>query len=365
MQNNSTADLLALVVWRQNAYSITVPIFVALCAVVMVANLLVLITLRWLKTRLTPTLRLTVSLAVSDVWTSTVVAFSMVYNSYLAVVHDVPVSACVALTFEGIRTGGLLTGCLHLLALSANHYLLIVKPFLYSKILSTGHTIAVVALLWLVPPCALLTFFASLEGQGYRSVDGSCLNVAFFHKLQFRLVIFLLICLLLVAMSVLYLMMLLTLNRMEKRFNSVRKSGPCSQLQQLTKKRKVLITSLLIWGTFFLGWIPSSVIFVLTCATCPFPYSESSTLAIVFATSVLANFCILIKSLINPVIYAVRIPEIRGVLLHMFGRQRTDSKVDEQIKRQNNGEERRSLLDMEMRSSWIRPSRPSLKPTTE
>ncbi|CDW56183.1 G-protein coupled octopamine receptor [Trichuris trichiura] len=365
MQNNSTTDLMALELWRQNAYSITVPVFVALCTVVMVANLLVLITLRWLKTKLTPTLRLTVSLAVSDVWTSTVVAFSMVYNSYLAVVYDVPVSACVALTFEGIRTGGLLTGCLHLLALSANHYLLIVKPFLYSKILTTGHTIVVIVLLWLVPPCALLAFFASLEGEGYRSMDGSCLNVAFFHKLQFRLVIFLLICLLLVVMSVLYLLMLITLNQMEKRFNSVRKSGPCSQLQQLTKKRKVLITSLLIWGTFILGWIPSSVIFVLTCATCPFPYSESSTLAIVFATSVLANFCILVKSLINPVIYAVRIPEIRGVLLHIFGRQRSDSKTDEQIKRQqNNGEERYSLLDMEMRSSRNRP-RPSLRPSEE
>ncbi|OUC48314.1 putative 7 transmembrane receptor [Trichinella nativa] len=346
-QSNITEELEVLK-WRQQAYSVAVPVFVAICILVMVANLCVLVTLRWLHTKLTPTLRLTVSLAISDVWTSTVVAVSMVFNSYLVVVMHVPVSTCVALTFEGIRMGGLLTGCFHLLALSVNHYLLIVKPFLYPKLLSSRRTIVVIVLLWLVPPTVMLTFFASLEGQGYRSEEGYCLNVAFFHRLEFRLVIFLLICLLLVIMSVLYLLIFCMLNRLEKRFSKTRRSDPCSQQQQLSKKRKVLTTSLIIWGTFLLGWVPSSVIFVLTCATCPYPYSKSSAISVVFATSVLANFCILIKSLINPVIYAVRIPEIRGVLLNWVHRGTgSDSKapvVGEDARRITDRGDQRSLF---------------------
>ncbi|VDP43019.1 unnamed protein product [Soboliphyme baturini] len=309
--------------WRQNAYAVAVPIFISICVLVMVSNLLVLVTLRWVKTKPTSTLRFTVSLAISDVWTSTIVAVSLVYNSYITVVYRLSISACVALTFEGIHTGGLLTGTLHLLALSVNHYIVVSQPFLHHKILSTRNTLTVIVLLWVIPPVALLLCFASIENQGFRSPDGKCTDVDFFHKLEFRLTISIIILLFIVMMSLLYIAVLVFLNKEAKKFLI---KQHCSNSQRIRRMRNTLVTTLIIWGTFVVGWIPTSLIFVLTCSTCLFPYSQTSAYNVVFFISILANLCILLKSLVNPIVYAIRIPEIRTVMTRLLQRWGSGSK---------------------------------------
>ncbi|VDP22089.1 unnamed protein product [Soboliphyme baturini] len=315
---NVTVD--ELMEWRKSAYAITVPVFITICLMVMVSNLFVLLPLMWVRYSPTATIRLTVSLAISDVWTSSVVAFSLVYNSYLYAVYEFPVSACVALSLEAVRTGGLLTGCLHLLALAVNHYLLIAYPFLYGRILNRRNTIAVIVLLWILPPLAFFVYFSSINDQGYRSPSGDCDQVLFYHQLEFRLAISLLILLFIVIMSVFYVAVVVILAKSERRFAHSRAHA---DEKQLRRNRRTLVTTLIIVGTFLVGWMPVSMIFVLTCETCALPYSATSAHSLVFFTSVLANLCILLKSLVNPIVYAVRIPEIQNALRKFLRRNGT------------------------------------------
>ncbi|VDP40943.1 unnamed protein product [Soboliphyme baturini] len=312
---NSSHNYSDVQLWRMQAYSVAVPVFIGICFLVMISNMAVLLALRFIKIRMTSTLRLTISLVISDVWTSVVVAFSMVYNSYLTVVCHLPVSPCVALTFEAIRTGGLLTGCLHLLAIAANHHIVIVCPLVHHKIFSPCKTVAVIVLLWVVPPLALLTYFASVKNQGYQSPDGKCFKVAFFHQLKFRLAMFVVIFSFMLIMSGLYASVLYIQKKRYRRLSTDLLN------QQIYRKRKTLFTTIIICGTFIVGWMPTSLIFLLTCATCPMAYYQMSAYTDVFALSVFANLCILSKSLINPIVYVVRIPEIKNAIFQKSDRR--------------------------------------------
>lgn len=316
ISNNSSTTSSGPPPWLVQFYVIFVPIFVAFCLFCMMANACVLLTVHWIKGGVSATLRLTVSLAVSDVYTSALLAFSFIHNSYLFIVHNIRTNACVALTFEALRTGGLLTGTFHCFALAVNHYLSTAHPFAYRKVLTPFTTNTVIFLTWIVPPIALLICYGTIPDQGYQSPNGTCMVLDFFNTLEFRLAIFGLIFTLLIAMIILYVAVLIILHRMKRKF--AQKSANQSQNQarqlQLKRKRNTFVTTFLISFTFFVGWFPSSLIFVLTCNSCPYSVKNRFSDQTVFIVSMIAQSVILTKTLINPIIYAVRIPEISQVI---------------------------------------------------
>ncbi|TMS35264.1 hypothetical protein L596_002703 [Steinernema carpocapsae] len=114
--------------YRAKMYEIVIPIFLVLSCFAIMANVLVIIALRGTKV-ISPTVILIASLTVSDIWTSAIVAVSLLYNSYLPAVKDTEVNPCVSLTLEMLRTGGLITGALHLLLISIHHYIGIISPW--------------------------------------------------------------------------------------------------------------------------------------------------------------------------------------------------------------------------------------------
>ncbi|VDM78875.1 unnamed protein product [Strongylus vulgaris] len=77
--------------------------------------------------------------------------------------------------------------------------------------------------------------------------------------------------------------------------------------------RRTIVTAALIFGTFLVGWMPASILFLMTADGMPL-FRKSSVLVNVLSIVVLIN--IMIKSLTNPIIYATRIPEIRHFVLH-------------------------------------------------
>lgn len=86
-------------------YSLTIPVILSLCLLAIIANAVVLLSMRSIRSvNFTPTLKLTFSLAASDIWTSVVVAVSLFYNSYLPTVYDRnATSACFPLALEASR----------------------------------------------------------------------------------------------------------------------------------------------------------------------------------------------------------------------------------------------------------------------
>uniref|UniRef100_A0A1I7ZQW0 G_PROTEIN_RECEP_F1_2 domain-containing protein n=1 Tax=Steinernema glaseri TaxID=37863 RepID=A0A1I7ZQW0_9BILA len=114
--------------YRAKMYEIVIPIFLFLSCFAIFANVIVILALRGTKV-ISPTVILIASLTVSDIWTSAIVAVSLLYNSYLPTVKDTEVNPCVSLTLEMLRTGGLITGALHLLLISIHHYIGILSPW--------------------------------------------------------------------------------------------------------------------------------------------------------------------------------------------------------------------------------------------
>uniref|UniRef100_A0A0M3HGY0 G_PROTEIN_RECEP_F1_2 domain-containing protein n=1 Tax=Ascaris lumbricoides TaxID=6252 RepID=A0A0M3HGY0_ASCLU len=196
----------------------------------------------------------------------------------------------VNLTSEtAFRSGGLLTGTLHLLALAICHFLTTTKPFNHEKILSRQKTYVVVVLIWIVPPLAFVAYFSAWPNQGYRIEN--CAVVSFYDNLYFRLVVSCFIISLMLATGLLYWKLL-------KKLNEVRTKA---QSSSNAWKRRTVATSGLIFGTFLIGWLPASVLYVLTAVGMPLHNVQSIWLNIVALTSLVL---IMVKTLTNPVIYA-------------------------------------------------------------
>lgn len=113
-------------------YRIVIPCFVVICFIAIILNFCMILALRRTKIR-NAVVTLILSLTVSDISTSSIVALSLLYNSYLPNVQNTSVNPCISLTLENLRSAGLLTGAFHLLLIALNHYTSIVKPHLSKK----------------------------------------------------------------------------------------------------------------------------------------------------------------------------------------------------------------------------------------
>ncbi|KAL3993927.1 7 transmembrane receptor (rhodopsin family) protein [Acanthocheilonema viteae] len=284
---------MSLTVQQIALYTVCIPVIFALCILAAFCNILVLLTRIKIKNR-SGALELTFSLAVSDIWTSIVVVASLFLNSYMPVVLGINYSSvCFSLTLEAFRTGGLLTGLLHLATLAVYHLLSITHPFDHAKLLNKHKTRLIVILIWFLPPSILLMYFSAWPNQGYRIKD--CSVVEFYDMLYFRMIISILIVALMLCTGLMYWMLLEKLNE------SFAKSTTT------IRKRRIVTASGLIFGTFVIGWLPASLLYILTARGMPLHHVKSIWLNIFALTTLIL---IMIKSITNPIIYATRIPEI-------------------------------------------------------
>uniref|UniRef100_A0A915EQ32 G-protein coupled receptors family 1 profile domain-containing protein n=1 Tax=Ditylenchus dipsaci TaxID=166011 RepID=A0A915EQ32_9BILA len=274
--------------------------------------MVVILALRATKVR-NATVTLILSLTISDIWTSCIVAFSLLYNSYLPTVKGTDVNPCFSLTLEMCRTGGLITGTLHLLLISIHHYIGIVRPY------SDKNQLRIIAkylctLAWITPLLVLLILASSFPSQGY----WNCTNVKFYHSRVFRLSVSCLLITIFLLITTCYIRLLWILRQQpslddqqqQKPKASSGTSNSRAKLQhQLTNKEKgesserrvarenkTVWTTILICSSFFLGWAPATIHFTITCDTC----------------DLLKDLCFILgKSIVNPLIYSIRIPEVK------------------------------------------------------
>jgi hypothetical protein len=63
-------------------------------------------------------------------------------------------------------------------------------------------------------------------------------------------------------------------------------------------------------GSFVIGWMPGVMIYVLVCDDCVFQFNWVSPRAMFFIYTMI-NGLIILKTLVNPIIYAARMHEIK------------------------------------------------------
>ncbi|CAI2336175.1 unnamed protein product [Caenorhabditis sp. 36 PRJEB53466] len=280
-------------------YEICIPTIMVMCIFAALLNIMVFSSRFHVKSR-TSSLELTYSLALSDTWTSFVIALSLFWNSYKPVVLQWPHNTyCFPLTLEAFRTGGLLTGIFHLVALAFTHYMTIKRPFDHHKVLPLRTIHIVIFFMWATPPLALMIYFASWQEQGYR--NEKCMGISFYENFFFRAIISLIIVILIITTTIFYI-------RMLQKISEVRNKTVGAAPGASARGRRTVVTAVLIFGTFLFGWMPASILYILTAEDMPL-YKKQSVFITVLSIVVLVN--IMAKTITNPIIYATRIPEIR------------------------------------------------------
>jgi len=84
----------------------------------------------------------------------------------------------------------------------------------------------------------------------------------------------------------------------------------CSKYSFIMNNSNVIIIICDSQGSFVIGWMPGVMIYVLVCDDCVFQFNWVSPRATFFIYTVI-NGLIILKTLVNPIIYAARMHEIK------------------------------------------------------
>ncbi|GBM70006.1 hypothetical protein AVEN_155711-1 [Araneus ventricosus] len=288
-------------------YQTVVPVMLTACFLSMMFNLVIVFSVRWVR-RLSPTLYLSLSLAVADAYASLVIGIGLIINSLLPKVFGTNLglfSDCYILVLEAFRLGGVVIIVLHLLALAVNHYIGILRPLHYAATVTRRAAISAIVGMWVMPVVFFLSYFSLVPNDGFQSQY--CSRVDFLLHIPFRVTTSVLFFVPLVLMCGMYTHMFILVRKHQRGLLQ----SPSSR--QLHKNVKATITTLLILGTYILGWMPAVLYFVLTCLDCPMPFPEIP-LWIRIPTGIFINSMIVVKSFVDPIIYVVRMPEIKNAM---------------------------------------------------
>lgn len=298
-------------------YRIIIPVLLSTCLLSFFANLLIVLSARWIRRRrLSPNLLLSLSLAGADAFASLIVGLGLVINSLLPVALGIqldPSSYCLVLALEALRLGSLVSTALHLLALAANHHVGIAKPLHYARIVTRRAILLCATAIWVCPIAFFFIYFSAVPNDGFQS--HGCFHHEFLLYSPFRITISVLFFLPLIAMTVIYAHIFAIVRRHQPQNNS-------SSIRRLQRNVKAAVTTLLILGAYVLGWMPAVIVFALTCLDCVAPF-PSIPLQVRVPVGVFVNAMIAARCLADPVLYLVRMPEVRDALRAMFGVQTT------------------------------------------
>jgi hypothetical protein len=80
--------------------------------------------------------------------------------------------------------------------------------------------------------------------------------------------------------------------------------------QQMTRSVKAIHTTLFILGSYIVGWMPAVLSYLLFCEDCLFRFNTFNKF-IMFFIYTIVNLLVIFKTLLNPIIYAARMHEIK------------------------------------------------------
>ncbi|XP_054710938.1 adrenocorticotropic hormone receptor-like [Uloborus diversus] len=298
--------------YLKDLYRVVVPVMLTACVITLVFNLMIVFSVRWVRKTLSPTLYLSLSLAVADAYASLVLGIGLVVNSLLPIVYGVdlgPFNACYLLVLEAFRLGGVVVAVLHLLALAINHYVGILRPLHYAATVTRRTVMWAIGGMWLLPVVFFMAYFSLVPDDGFQS--SHCSSYDFLLRIPFRATFSVLFFVPLFLMSAMYVHMFVVVKKHQRGVLQLH-SG-----RQLHKSVKAIITTLLILGTYTLGWMPAVLYFVLTCLDCPVPFTQIH-LWVRIPVGIITNSMIVIKSFLDPIIYVVRMPEIKGAMRTIY-----------------------------------------------
>ncbi|XP_069189283.1 melanocortin receptor 4-like [Procambarus clarkii] len=299
---------------RQQVYAIMIPLIIAFCVLSGLVSIAVVCATPWVKRPMSPTVRLSISLAAANTVFSFSLAVAVIVNSYLPTVHNIRLGNCVMLSIEAVRMGSILVQILHLLVVALNHYIGTLRPLHYAATMTPFMLKIILIGLWVIPMVGMFVAFCSIPGQGFKSE--ACNNNYFYiNGITFRIVWSALF----FGPTVLIIMVYCHIFHLLKHRGLYLVSA--EQRNQLRRNIKTVRTTALIVGTFVVGWGPAVIKFLLVCDECVVsPTSVTVTMSLVIGASVNIIYCL--KVFTDTFIYAVQLRDVRKALQTMWGQLR-------------------------------------------
>lgn len=296
------------------------PALILFCIISIIVNIRVLLCVFWIRRPLSPTLYISLSLAGADAFTSSILGIGLVLNSFIPIGLGINLQGidCFLLALEAVRVGGVIITVFHLMALAVNHYLGILKPLHYLSILTYRNTTILLVLLWVLPISFFALYFNLIENDGFQS-EG-CKNYEFLLHKQFRMLFSSLFFGPFAAMICIYVHIFCIVKRHQATRLRFRRAGSSvrarasealrSNSRQMARNVKAIHTTLYILGSFVIGWMPAVMMFILVCNDCVLQLNGVSD-SVKFFYYCIINCLIILKTLVNPIIYAARMHEIK------------------------------------------------------
>ncbi|XP_015517077.1 lysophosphatidic acid receptor 1-like [Neodiprion lecontei] len=295
------------------------PPLILFCIISIAINVKILVSVYWIRRPLSPTLHISLSLAGADAFSSIALGVGLVMNSFVPIGLGYELSGvdCFKLGLEAVRLGAIIITVAHLMALAANHYLGILRPLHYLSIMTHRNTTLLVVLLWVLPLSFFLSYFGLIEDQGFQS-ENCEINTFLYYK-KFRLMFSSLFFGPFLLMVCIYTHIFCIVKRHQasrlkfSRAGSVHR-GPNSlrqnSSQQMARNVKAIHTTLYILGSYVVGWMPGTILYILACDDCLLNLDWVTGRA-KFLVYNAVNCLIILKTLVNPIIYAARMHEIK------------------------------------------------------
>lgn len=146
------------------------PVLILLCVCSIIFNVILLLSVVWIRRPLSPTLYISLSLAGTDLYTSFLLGLSFTLNSLLPEGFQVHLmNTCMTLGLEALRLGAIVTTAGHLIVLAFNHYIGILRPLHYPATVTHSTVTVLMFFIWILPPSFLFGYFNMIPCQAFRS----------------------------------------------------------------------------------------------------------------------------------------------------------------------------------------------------
>ncbi|XP_067667625.1 adenosine receptor A2b-like [Haliotis asinina] len=308
MANNSVAGSSLVLFTSLNGYEVTAPLL-AINGVILLIGILTLISNAFVldtlvrRTRLEATDLVMCHLAVTDMLTGVLVIHTVGYN----LINFQNFTECL------VRLGSVLAfvfcSIYHLTLLTADRFVKIVFPYRYQDVISRKSVSIMSAVIWF-----LAVNFGLLPSYGWRGTPRSSESPCVFLRVliagYLQLGLFL-IFLPLVVICILYMKIFLVARRHSRAIAATDVSGnSTSGSMKFTKTVVILI------GAYIISFSPLGGIILVYMAGGFYDVSAEAVGIYIVYASVLT----FANSLVNPIIYAFKLPPVRRRLLRFFGK---------------------------------------------
>ncbi|XP_046333420.1 melanocortin receptor 3-like [Haliotis rufescens] len=253
--------------------------------------------------------KLIVSLGLSDILLSFSVVSHTINKVLIPYPHkdstqqEVLTFYCMTIFAFALYTMATIISLLNLFAMAVDHYVAIMKPLHYAAYLSRARGNCFIVTIWMLAIfCGFSVFLSDIRNYGKRDLN----YCHYLKKRDFQGEYLIIAVAFLCLLTILY-----TYLRIYIEVRRVHRQGPSARMDYV-RNRKALFTTLVIIGTFAVCWLPTCLMqIILTIQAKLSPQSIIKHFGVLFRLQRYLNCLILVNTLCDPIVYAVRLRDVQ------------------------------------------------------